>query len=237
MYHRPPFWIGLIVADVIYGERYTTTSLAFLHAAMQSTTTPFYTTFPTDTQTTFITMLEFLHHDMNDEEADGALSLCEVSSTSFPLHLHCINGTSYHQSFHNHYNETTKVVIVNLGYSQHQGLFDTENNLHIHQYNTFLNFHQKGYPGNLFYHEVPLYSDWFQHGVCGYALSFFLGLIEYNHYQPILLLKSHHLGNHKTVLIIAYEKTNSDAFMTLDAFRALSGLHSRYSEKNMVNNS
>ena len=227
------FWIGFTFSDVVHGQHYTTTTLTFLHAALQSTTTSFYSTSTSPEQTSPTIVLEFLHHEMDEEgvsEDDRVLSLCDMSPTSIPLQLHCINGTSYY-----HHNETSKAVVINLGYSQHKGLFDTENNFYVHQYNTFLHFHQQAHPGNLFYHEVPLHSDWFQHGVCGYAISFFLGLIEHNHYHPILLLKSHHLGEDKSVLIIAYETTNSDAFMSFDAFKKLPGLYPRYSEKNMVN--
>ncbi len=125
-------------------------------------------------------------------------------------------------------------IITNIGFSEHIGEFDIEDNLWGNQYAMFQNFHNLGHIGTLYFHEVPAASGWFLHGVCGYELSFFRELIQLNNYQTQMLFSGSPHGKRYTLITVAYEKKNSDDFMTFEAFQKLPGLKSRFPQIHVV---
>ena len=127
-------------------------------------------------------------------------------------------------------------LITNLGFSEHVGEQDLEENLWKNQYTMWKNLHDFGLNGTVYYNLLPRIGHWDKHGVCGYDKEFFLSLIEKNMYNTIIAptyIDKRHYADPKNNILIAYEKTNNKEFMTLEQFLELPGIFSKYDEYNI----
>ena len=125
-------------------------------------------------------------------------------------------------------------VITNLGFSEHVGEYESEEELIPNQYRIFKNFHNLGDVGTLYYHEIPMASSWRLHGVCGYELSFLRELARHNNYQVNMLFVNPFQGKAKSNIVAVFEKVDNNSFMSFDDFKSLPGLVSRFKEANEV---
>lgn len=125
-------------------------------------------------------------------------------------------------------------VVTNIGFSEHVGERNLEHEMIEAQFAAFKNFHDLGDVGSLFIHEVPYRGHWFQHGICDYNLEYFQSLIKANGYVTSSLFISDHLGRKELTVVAIFRKINANHFMSLENFRALPGITSRFTDYSTV---
>ena len=164
-----------------------------------------------ETVKSFFNHLGMNHISIDINGIDGALSYdCRKSITSL------IN-----ERFH---------IITNIGFSEHVGEGDIEENLLNNQYAYFKNAHDLGMNGCTYINEVPAIGDWYQHGIVHYNMSFFKDLAKKMNYD-IISLYIYDFGIDNTNSIFAiYQKVNDNEFISFDEFKELQGLQSIYSD-------
>jgi len=124
-------------------------------------------------------------------------------------------------------------VITNIGFSEHIGERDFEEELLSHQYAIFKNFHNLGKEGSLYIHVNPYRANWFRHGICDYSLDFFRTLVDLNNYSLKFLFLSDELVGYfggGLQVVSVYQKPHTDPFITFEKFQALPGLTSIYGD-------
>lgn len=124
-------------------------------------------------------------------------------------------------------------IVSNMGFSEHVGEGDVEENLIRNQYTMFRNMHVFGAAANsVFFHDLPSIGAWYQHGVCHYEPSFFRAIVSAHDYELIFVLVSDYMGPGREVVSAAYRKTTSSraGFMSFDEFQQLPGIESAYSD-------
>ena len=99
---------------------------------------------------------------------------------------------------------TTFDIITNIGFSEHVGEGDIEVNLFKSQYSLFKSLHNLGKIGTIYFHDVPMIHNWYQHGVVHYNKSFFEKLSEINHYEKMFLFLSDYGRDNLTVYLFIY---------------------------------
>jgi hypothetical protein len=122
-------------------------------------------------------------------------------------------------------------IITNLGFTEHVGENDVEENLWMNQYLMFKNMHDLGHVGTYYFNLNPHPDGWFRHGICAYRKEFFQSLIRLNGYDTIAVFETRSV-NKETMAV--YSKTNTNEFISLESFRRLPGMVSRYHEYNTV---
>jgi hypothetical protein len=123
-------------------------------------------------------------------------------------------------------------IVSNMGFSEHVGEGDVEENLILNQYTMFRNMHVFGAAHSVFFHDLPSIGAWYQHGVCHYEPSFFKAIASAHDYELIFVLVSDYMGPGREVVSAAYQKTASSraGFMSFDEFQRLPGIESAYSD-------
>jgi hypothetical protein len=116
-------------------------------------------------------------------------------------------------------------VLTNIGFTEHVGENDSEENLLKNQYSVFKNLHDLGEVGAVYFHCVPFTRFWYRHGVCDYGLDFFAELCTQNNYQIIKgpYEETYHPEKQAAVF---YKKIVDNPFMTFEQFSSLPGLRS-----------
>lgn len=130
-------------------------------------------------------------------------------------------------------------IITNIGFSEHIGENDIEDNLLINQYNIFKNLHDISNNINnnennkvLYIHILPTNHQWLRHGVCYYNINFFTELIQLNNYKVFVAPIEYKLYNYKDLNMVftMYNKVNNNEFISFEQFKNISGLYSIYSD-------
>jgi hypothetical protein len=124
-------------------------------------------------------------------------------------------------------------VLTNIGFTEHVGEGDIEENLLKNQYSVFKNLHELGEVGSIYYHCVPLTRYWYRHGVCDYSLDFFSALCASNQYY-IIKGPYEELYHPEKQAAVFYKKINDSPFMTLEQFSLLPGLRSTSRDYNYM---
>jgi hypothetical protein len=117
--------------------------------------------------------------------------------------------------------------ITNIGFSEHVGENDIEDNLLKNQYSFFKNMHDLGDDNCIYYHCVPLERYWYKHGVCDYTLSFFKNLCDACGYKIINgpFIEDYHPEKQASIF---FKKIDTKPFITYEQFTLLGGIRSTY---------
>jgi hypothetical protein len=126
-------------------------------------------------------------------------------------------------------------IITNLGFSEHVGEGDIEENFMKNQYMIFKNIHDAGGRNSLYFHDVPAISSFYQHGVAHYNTSFFKSMASIQKYDLIYLFMTDYGSDASKTIVASYTKPENTSFMTFEEFSSLPGIQSIYSDYRFVN--
>lgn len=121
-------------------------------------------------------------------------------------------------------------IVTNLGFSEHVGEGDVEENFLTNQYSIFKNIHEMGKAGSLFFHDLPAVGGHFQHGVAHYNTSFFRSMARIQRYDLIYLFVTDFGSDWTRTIVASYIKMEDSPFMSFEEFKLLPGLQPIYSD-------
>lgn len=125
-------------------------------------------------------------------------------------------------------------VVTNLGFTEHVGEGDVEENLLINQYKVFSSLHNVGSVNSLYFHDLPMIGSHFQHGVAHYNTSFFRAMAARQKYEIIVLFVTDYGDDRTKTVAAGYTKTEDNSFMSFEEFSTLPGLESIFSDYRVI---